>query len=71
MIDRLDVFGFVEIGQHVLEVGQVIAFKADPFIRNHRGFAGIEVVDAVASVKTNYYDMPLEKVVIKQIKIEE
>ena len=32
---------------------------------------GIEVVDAVASVKTNYYDMPLEKVVIKQIKIEE
>ena len=32
---------------------------------------GIEVVDAVSSVKTNYYDMPLEKVVIKQIKIEE
>ena len=32
---------------------------------------GIEVVDAVASVPTNYYDMPLEKVVIKQIKIEE
>ena len=32
---------------------------------------GIEVVDAIASVKTNYYDMPLEKVVIKQIKIEE
>ena len=32
---------------------------------------GIEVVDAVASVKTNYYDMPLEKVIIKQIKIEE
>ena len=31
---------------------------------------GIEVVDAIASVKTNYYDMPLEKVVIKQIKIE-
>ena len=32
---------------------------------------GIEVVDAIASVKTNYYDMPLEKVIIKQIKIEE
>lgn len=32
---------------------------------------GIEVVDAIASVETNYYDMPLEKVVIKQIKIEE
>ena len=33
--------------------------------------SGIEVVDAVASVPTNFYDMPLEKVVIKQIKIEE
>ena len=32
---------------------------------------GIEVVDAIASVKTNYYDMPLDRVVIKQIKIEE
>ena len=32
---------------------------------------GIEVVDAIASVKTNYNDMPLEKVVIKQIKIED
>ena len=32
--------------------------------------SGIEVVDAVASVPTNFYDMPLEKVVIKQIKIE-
>ena len=32
---------------------------------------GIEVVDAIASVKTNYYDMPLNKVVIKEIKIEE
>lgn len=32
---------------------------------------GIDVVDAIASVPTNYYDMPLEKVVIKQIKIEE
>ena len=32
---------------------------------------GIEVVDAIASVPTNFYDMPLEKVVIKQIKIEE
>ena len=31
---------------------------------------GIEVVDAIASVPTNFYDMPLEKVVIKQIKIE-
>ena len=31
---------------------------------------GIEVVDAIASVKTNYYDMPLERVVIKDIKIE-
>ena len=36
-----------------------------------RVIEGIEVVDAIASVKTNYYDMPLEKVVIKQIKIEE
>lgn len=32
---------------------------------------GIEVVDAIASVNTNYYDMPLNKVVIKSIKIEE
>ena len=32
---------------------------------------GIEVVDAVASVKTNYYDMPLEKVVINNIYIKE
>ena len=32
---------------------------------------GIEVVDAIASVETNYYDMPFDKVVIKQIKIEE
>jgi len=32
---------------------------------------GIEVVDAIASVETNYYDMPLNKVVIKDIKIEE
>jgi peptidyl-prolyl cis-trans isomerase B (cyclophilin B) len=32
--------------------------------------SGIEVVDAIASVPTNFYDMPLEKVVIKQIKIE-
>ena len=31
---------------------------------------GIEVVDAIASVKTNAYDMPLNKVVIKSIKIE-
>ena len=32
---------------------------------------GIEVVDAIASVKTNCFDAPLEKVVIKSIKIEE
>ena len=32
---------------------------------------GIEIVDAIASVDTNYYDMPLNKVVIKIIKIEE
>ena len=32
---------------------------------------GIEVVDAIASVNTNYYDMPLERVVINSIKIEE
>ena len=32
---------------------------------------GIEIVDAIASVDTNYYDMPLNKVVIKSIKIEE
>ena len=31
---------------------------------------GIEVVDAIASVKTNYYDAPLEKVVIKDLRIE-
>ena len=30
---------------------------------------GIEVVDAIASVNTNYYDAPLEKVVIKSISI--
>ena len=32
---------------------------------------GMEVVDAIASVKTNYFDAPLNKVVIKSIKIEE
>ena len=32
---------------------------------------GIEVVDAVASVQTNFYDMPLDKVIIKKISIEE
>ena len=32
---------------------------------------GIEVVDAIASVNTNYYDAPLEKVVIKSISIKE
>ena len=36
-----------------------------------RVIKGIEVVDAIASVNTNYYDMPLNKVVIKSIKIEE
>ena len=33
--------------------------------------SGIEVIDAIASVKTNYYDAPLEKVVIKSILIKE
>ena len=32
---------------------------------------GIEVIDAIASVKTNYYDMPLDKVVIEEIIVEE
>ena len=32
---------------------------------------GIEVVDAIASVKTDFRDMPLNKVIIKSIKIEE
>ena len=32
---------------------------------------GIEVVDAIASVQTNFYDMPLDKVIIKKIGIEE
>lgn len=32
---------------------------------------GIEVVDAIASVQTNFYDMPLDKVIIKKISIEE
>ena len=32
---------------------------------------GIEVVDAIESVNTNYYDMPLQKVVIKAITIKE
>ncbi len=32
---------------------------------------GIEVVDAIASVQTNYRDAPLNKVVIKSIKIED
>ena len=32
---------------------------------------GIEVVDAIASVATNYFDAPLEKVVIEKISIEE
>ena len=35
-----------------------------------RVIKGIEVVDAIASVKTNPYDMPLEKVVINKIVIE-
>ena len=30
---------------------------------------GIEVVDAIAAVPTNHYDMPLEKVVISKISI--
>ena len=33
--------------------------------------SGIEVIDAISSVKTNYYDMPLERVIIDSIKIEE
>ena len=32
---------------------------------------GIEVVDAITSVQTNYFDAPLQKVVIKSIKIKE
>ena len=32
---------------------------------------GIEVVDAIASVQTNYFDAPLQKVVIKSISIKE
>ena len=32
---------------------------------------GIEVVDAIASVDTNFYDMPLDKVIIERISIEE
>ena len=32
---------------------------------------GIEVVDAIASVDTNFYDMPLEKVIIERITIED
>ena len=32
---------------------------------------GIEVVDAVASVRTDFRDMPLNRVVIKNIKIED
>ncbi len=32
---------------------------------------GIEAVDAIASVQTNYFDAPLQKVVIKSIKIKE
>ena len=33
--------------------------------------SGIEVVDAIASVQTNYFDAPLQKVVIKSISIKE
>ena len=33
--------------------------------------SGFEVVDAIASVQTNYYDAPLQKVVIKSISIKE
>ncbi len=32
---------------------------------------GIEVVDAIASVQTNYFDAPLQKVVIKSITVKE
>ena len=30
--------------------------------------SGIEVVDKIAEVRTNYYDMPLEKVVMKEVR---
>lgn len=36
-----------------------------------KAIKGIEVVDAIASVPTNYYDAPLNKVVIKSIRIED
>ena len=32
---------------------------------------GIEVVDAIASVETNYFDTPLQKIIIKSIKVKE
>ena len=32
---------------------------------------GMEVVDAIASVQTNYFDAPLQKVIIKSISIKE
>ena len=32
---------------------------------------GIEVVDAIASVKTDYNDKPIERVTIKEIRIEQ
>ena len=32
---------------------------------------GIEVVDAIASVQTNYFDAPLQKVAIKSITVKE
>ena len=36
-----------------------------------RVISGIEVVDAIASVETNYFDAPLKKVIINSIKIED
>ena len=36
-----------------------------------KAIKGIEVVDAIASVQTNYFDAPLQKVVIKSIRIKE
>ena len=42
-----------------------------PYAAFGKVIKGIEVVDAIASVQTNYRDTPLNKVVIKLIKIED
>ena len=46
VVNGLDVFGFIEVGQHVLEMGEVIAFEGDV-----PSFAFAEVISALRSYR--------------------